>query len=321
MITAGQYKVSAGHAGQHRGRQLRCGASARSRRNERRRQRHFRSVHPLSDRHLAADGGHPVRRPRRLSAAAGRAAAAGRLPDHPDHRQPARRQSGDHGDLRRAAAGAPVRANSRHRADDLDELSRHRFGHDPVRSQPQHRWRRQRRAGRDQRRRRAAAEEPALAADLPQGQPGGFADPAAIGNIRHAAADHGQRFGRCAIGAADQPDFRRRPGHHRRPAEAGDPRPDRSGETGRQGAVARGRAQPDRDHHRRQPEGQYRRRLPAPTPSTPTTSCSIPRTGTTSSSPIATAVPYGSGISARPSPVRRTPSRPPGPTASAACSW
>ena len=35
------------------------------------------------DRHLAADGRHPVRRPRRLSAAAGGAAAAGGFPDHP----------------------------------------------------------------------------------------------------------------------------------------------------------------------------------------------------------------------------------------------
>ena len=46
-----------------------------------------------------------------------------------------------------------------------------------------------------------------------------------------------------------------------------------------------------------------------------------PRTGTTSSSPIATAARCGSATSARPSPGRRTPSRRPGPTASAACSW
>ena len=54
-------------------------------------ERNFRALHSLPDRHLAADGRHPVRRPRRLSAAAGRAAAAGRLPDHPGHRHPARR--------------------------------------------------------------------------------------------------------------------------------------------------------------------------------------------------------------------------------------
>ena len=69
-----------------------------------------------------------------------------------------------------------------------------------------------------------------------------------------------ERRRRRAARAADQPDLRRRPGHHRRPAEAGDPHPDRSGEARRQGPVARGRAQPDRDHDRRQPEGQHRRR-------------------------------------------------------------
>ena len=78
---------------------------------------------------------------------------------------------------------------------------------------------------------------------------------------------------------------------------------------------------PDRDHHRRQPEGQHRRRDAQPTPSTPTTSCRPRRTGTTSSSPTATAARCASATSARPSPGRKTPSRPPGPTASAACSW
>ena len=152
------------------------------------------------------------------------------------------RQPGDHGLVGGAAAGAAVRADSRHRADDLDELSRHRGGHDPVRPQPHHRWRRQRRAGRDQRRQRPVAEEPSLAADLSQGQSGGLADPAAVGDLGHAAADHRQRRRRRPARAADQPDLRRRPGHHRRPAEAVDPRPDRSGQAGRQGPVAGGRA-------------------------------------------------------------------------------
>ena len=110
------------------------------------------------------------------------------------------------------------------------------------------------------------------AADLPQGQPGRFADPAAVGDLRHAAADQGERRRRRPARAADQPDLRRGAGHHRRPAEAGDPHPDRSGETGRQGPVAGGCAQPDRDHHGRQPEGQHRRRDAQPTRSTPTTS-------------------------------------------------
>ena len=86
--------------------------------------KHFVAVYPLSDRHVAADGGHPVRWPRLLSAAAGRAAAAGRLPDHPGHRDPAGRQPRNHGLLGGAAAGAAARADPRHRADDLDELAR-----------------------------------------------------------------------------------------------------------------------------------------------------------------------------------------------------
>src|ERR1700733_7429819 len=45
---------------------------------------------------------------------------------------------------------------------------------------------------------RPFAENPPLAADLPQGQSGGFADPAVVGVIGFAAADHGQRCGRCA---------------------------------------------------------------------------------------------------------------------------
>ena len=70
-------------------------------------------------------------------------------------------QPRNHGLLGRAAAGAAVRADSRRRADDLDELAGHGRDHHPVRPQPQHRRRRQRRAGGDQRRGRPVAEEPA----------------------------------------------------------------------------------------------------------------------------------------------------------------
>ncbi|MGY3365521.1 hypothetical protein ACVWZL_002646 [Bradyrhizobium sp. GM2.4] len=59
----------------------------------------------------------------------------------------------------------------------------------------------------------------------------------------------------------------------------------------------------------------------APTRSTPTTSSRRPRTGTTSSSLIAMAVPCESAMSAKRSAAPRTPSRRPGPTGSAACSW
>ena len=146
---------------------------------------HFRTLYPLSDRHLADDGRHSVRRPCRLSAAARRAAAAGRLPDHSGHRDAAGRQPRDDGIVGGAAAGAAVRADSRHRPDDFDQLSRNCGGHHPVRPQPQHRRRRQRRAGRNQRRQRPVAEEPPVAADLPQGQSGGLADPDFVSDVGH----------------------------------------------------------------------------------------------------------------------------------------
>ena len=148
------------------------------------------TLHPLPDRHLADDGRHSVRRPGRLSAAAGRAAAAGRLPDHPDHRQLAGRQPRNHGLLGGAAAGAAVRADPRRRPDDLDEL---RSASTAVTIQFDLNRNIDGAANdvqaRDQRRQRPIAEKPALAADLSQGQPGGLADPAAVGDLGHAAAD------------------------------------------------------------------------------------------------------------------------------------
>ena len=103
--------------------------------------------------------------------------------------------------------------------------------------------------------------------------PAELADPAAVGNLGDAAADHRQRRRRCPARAADQPDFRRRPGHHRRPAEALDPCPGRSGQTGRQGPVARRRPQPDRRSPRSTARRAISTAIPAPTPSTPTTRC------------------------------------------------
>ena len=89
VITAGQYKVSARHPRHHGGRRVRTptqskvaagmsdGISAPFIR------------YPIGTSLLMA--GHSLCRPRRLSAAAGRPAAAGRLPDHPDHRDTAGR--------------------------------------------------------------------------------------------------------------------------------------------------------------------------------------------------------------------------------------
>ena len=73
--------------------------------------------HPDRPRHIAV-------RHRRLSRAARRRAAQRGLPHHPGQRQPARRQPGDHGLIRRHAAGTPVLHHRRHR---LDELRRTRW--------------------------------------------------------------------------------------------------------------------------------------------------------------------------------------------------
>ena len=59
------------------------------------------------------------------------------------------------------------------------------------------------------------------AADHPQGQPGRRADHDPRAHLRHPAARHGRRLRRHHPLAADLADRRRRPGHHRRPAEAG----------------------------------------------------------------------------------------------------
>ena len=200
-----------------------CASGSLDLRNER---EHLISVYPVPDRNVVADGRHSVRRARRISAAAGRTAAAGRLSDHSGIGKLAGRQPRNHGLLGGAAAGAAIRADPRHRANDLDELARLDRGHDPVRPRPQHRRRGQRRPGGDQRRRRPIAEEPAVAADLSQGQPGRLADPAIVGDLGHRAADQSERCSRRPARAADQPDFRRRPGLHRRPAEARDSRAD-----------------------------------------------------------------------------------------------
>ena len=147
----------------------------------------------------------------------------------------------------------------------------------------QHRRRGQRRSGGDQRCQRPIAEEPAVAADLSQGQSGRLADPSIVGDLGHRAADQSERRSRRATRAADQPDFRRRPGVHRRPAEARDSRADRSREAGGQGArrwkMSAARSRSRRSTVRRatsMARGVHSR-------FTPTISCWMPRTGTTSS--------------------------------------
>jgi hypothetical protein len=93
-------------------------------------------LHQAPDRHDAARAGDPAHRWHRgVPAAAGGAAAAGRLPDHPGVGQPARGEPRDDGVERGAAAGAPVLAHRRPVADDLDE--RHRLDPDHLAVRPE----------------------------------------------------------------------------------------------------------------------------------------------------------------------------------------
>ena len=164
------------------------------------------------------------------------------------------RFAGNHGGVGRPAARAADRPDPRRLPDDLDEFARRDRDHRPVRSRPQHRRGRQRHPGRDQRRIRPIAEGPAEPADLSQGQSVGHADPDPVGRVGRRPDHRRRRRGREHPRPAHQPDFRRVAGAGRRPADAGDSHPDRSGEARREEPAARGRARADRHRDRRQPQ-------------------------------------------------------------------
>ena len=181
-------------------------------------------------------------------------AAAGRLSDHLGFGVAARRLARNHGDVRRAAARTTDRPDPGRLPDDLDELARRDRDHGPVRSRPQHRRRRQRHPGGDQRGFGPVAEGPAEPADLSQGQPVRHAHPDPVGRVRRRPDHRRRRCGGEHPRPAHQPDLGRVPGAGRRPADAGDPDPDRPGEAGREEPPARGRAGADRHRDGRQPE-------------------------------------------------------------------
>ena len=193
-------------------------------------------------------------RARRVPVPSGRAAAAGRLSDHFGVGAAARRFARNDGDVRRAAARASDRPNPGRLPDDLDQFARRDRDHGPVRSRPQHRCGGQRHPGGDQRRRGPIAEGPADPADLSQGQPVRHAHPHPVGRLRRRPDHRRRRRGREHPRPAHQPDFRRVAGAGRRPADPGDPDPDRPGEAGREEPSAGGRADADRHRDGRQPE-------------------------------------------------------------------
>ena len=177
-------------------------------------------------------------------------------------------------------------ADPRRDADDIDERARHDPDHRAIRPPPQHRRRGAGRPDGDQCRRRPAAEEPAVPADLSEGQSGRLADPVLRPDLGHAAADRGRRLCREYPGAADLADLRGSRWSDRRPAEAGvriqvDPA---------KLASLRPSLEDVRDRDRQAPPSMRRRARStarrAASPSTTTTSAQGRRTGTTSSSPI-----------------------------------
>ncbi len=127
-----------------------------------------------------------------LHAAADRRAAERRFPDHRGLGDVARRQPADHGRFGCHAAGAAVRRHPRPGADVVHQRARDDLHHAAVRSGARHRRRGRGRADRDQRGERAAAERPALAADIQENQSGGPGDPDLRCQIRRDA-DPGHR--------------------------------------------------------------------------------------------------------------------------------
>ena len=115
------------------------------------------------------------------------------FPDHPGHDAAAGRQPRDHGDAGHRLAGAPVRPDPVAGDDDLDELVRAQPDHAAVQPRPRHRRRRPGRAVGHQRRRLDAAAQPALSADLRQGEPGRRADRHAGADIRHRVDARAER--------------------------------------------------------------------------------------------------------------------------------
>ena len=221
---------------------------------------HLDTLHQTADRHLAGHGGAGAGRHRRLSAAAGRAAAARRFSHHRGDGAASGRKSGNHGGDSGAAAGDPDRADSRRLAAYLHQRAGRHQRDGAVRPRPQHRRRGRRHPGGDQFRQRAVAEDHAGAADLPEGQSLRRADHDPGGPVGRHAADRDRRLCRERAVAADLAACRRGAGADRRPAEAVRAGAGRSGQTRRDGPDDGGRAQHAGPRHDRCAQGQHRRR-------------------------------------------------------------
>ena len=153
---------------------------------------HIRAVYPPPNRDVAVDGGNRICRTGGSAAFAGRAAAAGGLPDHIGECHTARRQRGDHGGIGGGPAGTSIRPDSGRHPTDLGERAQFDLDYDPVRPQPQHRFRRPGRSSGDHGGRQDAAAANVDPAELQEGQSGRFPNPDSVCAIRHPAAYHGR---------------------------------------------------------------------------------------------------------------------------------
>src|SRR6516165_723947 len=149
---------------------------------------HIRAVHSAAGRDVLGNGGTGLHRHCRISVPAGGAAAAGRFPNHSGVGDRPGGERRHHGHLGRGTARAAIRPDpGRHPAD----LAQHARGSDnrhSVRTQPQHRLGGAGRAGGDHGREQDLAAVHDDAAELQEGEPGRFADPAALGAFRYLAA-------------------------------------------------------------------------------------------------------------------------------------
>ena len=199
-----------GGARGRRGAARRGGPRRRGAARGRRAHEHLAPVHHAPGGDRPADGRVDAVGPARLSPAAGVGAAAGGLPDHPDpHVLPGRQPRG-HDQRGHGAAGAPVRADAGARPDVVHQLGWRVGDHAAVQPRQAHRGGRAGSAGRHQRGQQPAAQRPAAAAGLQQGQPGRHARADAGGDVQDRAAAPGARPGGHARGAEAVAASRRR---------------------------------------------------------------------------------------------------------------
>ena len=158
----------------------------------------------------------------------------------------------------RRAPGAASRPDRRRHRDDVAKLGRADPHRAAVRPRPQHRWRRSRRAGGDQRRPRRPAHQPAQQPHLSQGQPRRRADPGAGADVEDAHPRAALRRRLQRDPAAPVADRRHRPGDPRRRRAAGGARGAQSARAVPLRHRARGRARRPRLGQRQQPEGHDR---------------------------------------------------------------